>query len=55
VSNSASAKLATALPADTLTIRDAFPNETVVFPFGELTQRDRQGLSACFSRAVASR
>jgi hypothetical protein len=54
-SNSGSAKLATALPAHTLTIRDAFPNQTVVFPFGELTQRERQGLSACFSAAVASR
>jgi hypothetical protein len=38
-----------ALPAHTLTIRDAFPNETVVFPFGELTQTDRKALSTCFA------
>ncbi len=49
------AKLATTLPAHTLTIRDAFPNETVVFPFGELSQRDRQGLSACFAGTIAGR
>ncbi|MGB6940984.1 MAG: hypothetical protein WBE37_01140 [Bryobacteraceae bacterium] len=54
-SNSGSAKLATALPAESLTIRDAFPNESVVFPFGELTSSERQDFSACFSRAVASR
>ncbi len=49
------AKLAMALPAQTLTVRDAFPNETVVFPFSELTQADRQALSACFTGTVASR
>ncbi len=54
-SNSGSAKLATGLPADTLTIRDVFPNETVVFPFGELTPSDRQDLSSCFGASVASR
>jgi hypothetical protein len=54
-SNSGSSQLAMALPADSLAISDAFPNETVVFPFGELTQRQRQDLSACFSSAVASR
>jgi hypothetical protein len=42
-----SAKLA--LPAHTLTIRDAFPNETVVFPFGELARTDREALSTCFA------
>ncbi len=36
------------LPVQTLTIRDAFPDETVVFPFGELPQAARQGLSKCF-------
>jgi hypothetical protein len=36
------------LPARTLTIRDPFPDETVVFPFSELTQTDRQAFSACF-------
>ena len=49
------AKLAMPLPAQTLTIRDALPNETVVFPFSELTQADRQALSACFRGTVASR
>jgi hypothetical protein len=53
--NSERAKLAMPLPAHTLTIRDAFPNETVVFPFGELAPTDRQALSACFSGTVASR
>lgn len=47
--NSGAAKLVMALPTHTLTIRDAFPNETVVFPFGELTQKERQALSACFT------
>jgi len=46
--NSGAAGHAMALPARTLTIRDAFPNETVVFPFGELTQADRQELAKCF-------
>jgi hypothetical protein len=45
---------AMALPAQTLTIRDAFPNETVVFPFGELSPTDRQALSACFAGAAKS-
>jgi hypothetical protein len=36
------------LPQRTLTIRDALPNETVAFPFGELAPADRQALSACF-------
>jgi hypothetical protein len=53
--NSRAAKVALALPADTLAIRDAFPNETVVFPFSELTQARRQGLSACFRGTIASR
>jgi hypothetical protein len=53
--NSERAKLAMPLPAQTLTIRDAFPNETVVFPFGELAPADRQALSACFSGTIASR
>jgi NAD(P)-dependent dehydrogenase (short-subunit alcohol dehydrogenase family) len=49
------ANLGVALPADTLTIRDAFPNETVVFPFGELTPTERQGLAPCFTGTTASR
>ncbi len=54
-SNAGTAKLALALPAESLTIRDAFPNESVVFPFGELASSERQDLSACFSASVASR
>jgi hypothetical protein len=45
---SAAGKPAMSWPAQTLTIRDAFPNETVVFPFGDLPQSDRQALSTCF-------
>jgi hypothetical protein len=47
--------LHTGLPADTLTIRDALPKETVVFPFSELAQEERQGLSACFTGTTARR
>lgn len=43
------------LPAHMLTIRDVFPNETVVFQFGDLTQSERQALSVCFPGAIASR
>jgi hypothetical protein len=35
-------------PMQTLSIRDAFPNETVEFPFSELAETERQALSACF-------
>ncbi|HTB11124.1 MAG TPA: hypothetical protein VK752_06125 [Bryobacteraceae bacterium] len=49
------AKLTMVLPAYTLTIRDVFPNETVVFPFGELTLADRRSLSVCFPGTLASR
>ena len=42
------------LPAQTLTIRNVFPGETVVFPFDELTQTDRQALSACFAGSGTS-
>ncbi len=48
-------KLNIGLPADNLTIHDAFPEETVVFPFSELTQTDRQALSPCFTGTLASR
>ena len=44
-----------ALPAQTLTIRDAFPNETVVFPFSELSPKERQALATCFTGTLASR
>ncbi len=53
--NSGTAKLAIVLPAHTLMIRDAFPNETVVFPFGELKQTERQAFSTCFTGTIASR
>jgi len=36
------------LPAQTLTVSNLFPNETVVFPFGELAPAARLELSACF-------
>jgi hypothetical protein len=47
--------LHTGLPAHSLTIRDAFPKETVVFPFSELAPADRQSLAACFTGTVARR
>jgi len=37
-----------AIPLQTLTISNLFPNETVVFPFRALTQQARQALSTCF-------
>lgn len=37
------------LPAHSLTIRNAFPDETVVFTFDELDRKARQDLSTCFS------
>jgi hypothetical protein len=51
--DSGARKLAMALPAQTLSIRDAFPNETVVFPFGELAPIERQALSKCFTETAA--
>jgi hypothetical protein len=39
---------ATALPDQTLTISNAFPDETVVFPIGKLDQEIRHSLAACF-------
>jgi len=41
------------LPAQTLTVSNLFPNETVVFPFAELSATVRRDLSGCFSPAVA--
>jgi hypothetical protein len=38
------------LPAQTLTISDLFPDETVVFPFDRLSLTAREGLSTCFAR-----
>jgi hypothetical protein len=37
------------LPAQTLTISNLFSDETVVFPFGGLTQPVRKALSTCFT------
>lgn len=37
------------LPEQTLTIRDIFPNQTVEFPFSEMSRTDRQTLAACFA------
>ena len=37
------------LPAETLTIADLFPDETVVFPFAELPRDARREFEACFS------
>ena len=51
--HSGAAKRAMVLPAQTLTIRDPIPNETIVFPFGELAEADRQALSACFDGTLA--
>lgn len=42
------AKLPLPWPGQTLTIGKLFGDETVVFPFTELTQTARQALSACF-------
>jgi hypothetical protein len=36
------------MPAQTLTISDFFPNETVEFPFDDLSPAARQSLAACF-------
>jgi hypothetical protein len=42
-------KLAVALPAQTLTVSNLFPGETVAFPFASLPQTARQALSTCFA------
>jgi hypothetical protein len=36
------------LPAKTLRIKDLVPNESVEFPFGDLTRTARHSLAACF-------
>lgn len=43
------------LPERTLTVRGAFPGDTVVFPFGELPAQIRRQLSACFGGNRAGR
>jgi hypothetical protein len=42
------------LPAQALTVSNLFPNETVVFPFEELSVTVRRDLSRCFSPSVAN-
>jgi hypothetical protein len=39
------------LPAESLTIRDLFPDETVTFSFASLPQAARREFSACFSES----
>ncbi len=41
--------LSVTLPERSLTIANLFPDETVAFPFADLTQTARQELSACFT------
>ena len=43
------------LPAENLTIKDLFPNETVVFPFTNLPKDARREFTACFSTRTAYR
>jgi hypothetical protein len=42
-------KLAVPLPAETLTVRDLFPGESVDFSFGSLAPSVRQPLASCFA------
>ena len=39
------------LPSRTLSIGNLFPDETVVFPFGDLPQAARQSLAVCFTES----
>jgi len=43
------------LPAETLTIADLFPGETMVFPFADLPREARHELQACFPGTVQSK
>jgi hypothetical protein len=47
--NTAQASSAMPLPAHSLTVRDVFPDEMVVFSFDGLDQKVRQDLSSCLS------
>jgi hypothetical protein len=49
----AAIKLRTAMPAQSLTISNLFPNDKVVFPFDTLPAAARQTLSACFVMPVS--
>jgi len=42
------------LPQQTLTVRDLFPGDTVVFPFASLDPATRKSLEVCFARNAAS-
>ena len=44
-----------ALPGESLTISDLFPQETVVFPFANLPKQARHELEACFPKASSSK
>lgn len=48
-SGRAAALLSAPLAATTLTVKDLFPGETVVFPLGDLDRDVRQDLAGCFS------
>jgi hypothetical protein len=50
----AAMNLTIALPVRTLTVRNLFPDETVMFRFDGLNQSVRQPLSQCFPRSAAS-
>ena len=43
------------IPQQSLTIRGAFPNETVVFPFTDLPGAARSELANCFDRSESAR
>lgn len=43
------------LPAESLTITDLFPGETVVFPFASLPQNARHEFQACFPGAAQAK
>jgi hypothetical protein len=38
------------MPAKELTVSNLFSGETVTFPFGDLENRDRRALAACFPK-----
>ncbi|HEY3836417.1 MAG TPA: hypothetical protein VGL72_07595 [Bryobacteraceae bacterium] len=49
----ASAVLNTRMPEKTLTIKDLFPGETIVFPLSELDQVNRRQLAVCINGSAA--
>jgi hypothetical protein len=52
--NGGAQKLAMGWPAQTLTVRNVFGTETVVFSFDGLSQAARQSLAACFGGTVTA-